>query len=146
MSSPASGSPSMFVPPYYAAASARAIVERYPFGTLITTSEAGLQATALPFVFETDAPDEMRLLGHLAGRNAQSRSLHTGQTVLMLFSGPNAYISAAHYHDKPQVPTWNYVAAQARGVLEVLPEREQRMFVLERTVEVMERDRSQRWT
>jgi len=52
---------------------------------------------------------------HLANNNAVTASL-TEATVLALFEGPHAYVSASWYRDPPaNVPTWNYVAIEVEG-------------------------------
>lgn len=145
-SDPTPPRPGMFVPVQYVAPDPRALVLRYPFATLVTVTPAGPYATALPVVFETDEPDEQRLLSHLAGRNPHASVLASGQPALLIFSGPDTYISPRWYHDKPEVPTWNYIAVQVRGTLDLLDGREDRMRVLARTTEVMERDQPQPWT
>jgi transcriptional regulator len=125
----------MFVPAQYTAKSPRAIVEAYPFGLLVTTDANGLHATQTPIFFETDDPEEMRLVGHIARRNPQASGLAPGQQALVVFTGPHAYISGSWYRTKPEVPTWNYVSAQVSGILEPLDEPEQNRAILEKTAQ-----------
>lgn len=131
--------PSMFVPPYYAADDLRALIRNHPFANVVTTATNGLFATSTPLVFETDAEDENRLIGHIALRNTHSDQLATAQPALAIFNGPNAYISPRWYVDKPQVPTWNYLSAQVRGTLETVMDSEGARNILIRTISVMER-------
>ena len=138
--------PGMFVPAQYVAPDPRLLVARYPFATLITVTSAGPYATALPVVFETDEPAEGRLLSHLAGRNPHAAVLASGQAALLVFSGPDTYISPRWYQEMREVPTWNYIAVQVRGTLDLLDSHEDRMRVLARTTEIMERDQPQPWT
>lgn len=145
-SAPSTSRPRMFVPAQYVAPDPRALVVRYPFATLITVTPAGPYATALPVVFETDDPNEQRLLSHLAGRNPHASVLASGQPALLVFSGPESYISPRWYHEMREVPTWNYIAVQVRGTLDLLDSDDERMRVLARTAEVMERDQPQPWT
>jgi transcriptional regulator len=125
----------MFVPAQYAAKNPRAIVEAYPFGMLVTTDAAGMHATQTPIFFETDDPEEMRLVGHIARRNPQAAGFAPGQPALVVFTGPHAYISGSWYQTKPEVPTWNYVSAQISGILEPLDEPEQNRAILEKTAQ-----------
>ena len=145
-SAPAAPRPGMFVPVQYVAPDPRSLMLRYPFATLITVTPSGPFATALPVVFETDAPGELRLLSHLAGRNPHASVLASGQPALLLFSGPEAYVSPRWYREMREVPTWNYLAVQVRGTLELLDSHAQRMFVLERTTQIMEGDQAEPWT
>lgn len=137
--------PKMFAPAYYAAAEPAAIVRDHPFALLVTTGEAGLHATLAPICFERDG-DEAVLVGHLARRNPHAAALASGQPALAVFTGPHAYVSSRWYEEKPEVPTWNYLAAQARGTLEPIDELEAAREVLRRTVEVAERGAAEPWT
>lgn len=139
----------MYVPPHYAAGDAsrlRALIERYPFALLVSGGAEGCWATSLPLVYETDDPAETRLIGHLARRNGHAQALETTRAALAVFSGPNAYISSRWYIAKPEVPTWNYVAVQARGELEIFRDEETTRFVLDRTTTVVERGKPAAWT
>ena len=40
--------------------------------------------------------------------------------MLVIFTGPHAYISPRWYEDKERVPTWNYTAVHAYGVPQML--------------------------
>lgn len=137
--------PSMFVPPYYAAEDLRGLIRNYPFANVVTTAASGLFATSTPLVFETEAEDENRLVGHIALRNAHSDRLVTAQPALAIFNGPNAYISPRWYVDKPQVPTWNYLSAQVRGILEPVMDDEGARKILIRTIAVMEKAAPEPW-
>lgn len=106
----------LFVPEAYRAADACAIVGKYPFALLVSVNQAGLWATSTPIIFE--GPDQRTLVGHLARRNAHATALETGDSVLAVFQGPHAYISPRWYSEKPEVPTWDYVATQVRGTIE----------------------------
>lgn len=103
----------MYIPPLFRAddrALLDAVLDAHPFATLVT---APLFASHLPFLRDGDA-----LLTHVARANPHWRA--TGEA-LVLFSGPQAYVSPTWYRDPAaHVPTWNYVAVQVRGPLEVL--------------------------
>lgn len=57
-----------------------------------------------------------RLQFHLANGNPVTRHLD-GRRVLASIAGADAYISPDWYGTPDQVPTWNYVAAEARGTV-----------------------------
>lgn len=137
--------PQMYVPAHYAARDARALMRQYPFANVVTGSAAALFATSTPLVFETDADEESRLVGHIALRNAHAAQLTHAQPVLAIFNGPNAYISPRWYVDKPQVPTWNYLAVQVRGELEPIIDPEGTLAVLQQTITLMEHAADSPW-
>lgn len=138
--------PSLFAPPLYAAADPSAIVEAYPFALLVTPAEGGgTHATSTAVFFERD-DDRTSLVGHMARRNPHAQALAEGQSALAVFWGPHAYISSRWYSAKPEVPTWNYLQAHVRGVLEPIDDPEAQLAVLRRTAEVLERKGEPPWT
>ncbi|CAN7511104.1 FMN-binding negative transcriptional regulator [Caulobacter sp. LjRoot300] len=136
---------SMFVPPLYRAEDPAGIVEAHPFALLVTGEGGDLHATATPIFFEREG-EHAFLVGHMARRNAHAQSLAAGQSALAVFWGPHAYISSRWYAAKPEAPTWNYVQAQARGVLEPIDDPARQRAILTRTAEVLERRGEPPWT
>jgi transcriptional regulator len=61
------------------------------------------------------------LEGHLARANPHHRQVSEGAEALVIFAGPDAYITPEWYAAKREhgrvVPTWNYVAVHAYGTL-----------------------------
>ncbi|MGH3626464.1 MAG: FMN-binding negative transcriptional regulator [Sciscionella sp.] len=137
--------PEMYVPAHYAAPDARTLILQYPFANVVTMGGTTPFATSTPLVFETDASDERRLVGHVALRNPHAERLLEAQPVLAIFNGPSGYISPRWYVDKPQVPTWNYLAAQLRGELQPILDLEGARAVLVRLITVMERGAEAPW-
>lgn len=121
----------MYLPGHFAVddrAAALEIIREYPFALLISTSEDGPMVTSVPLVIETAAcahapADALTLLGHLARGNPQWRAWSVGPVALAVFRGPDAYVSPARYADREAVPTWNYIAVEVNGTIEVLDER-----------------------
>jgi len=99
-----------------------ALIERHPFGLLISTGPDGLLANGLPFLLRREAGALGTLAAHMARANEQWRTLD-GQSVLVVFQGPQIYITPAFYETKREtgkvVPTWNYAMVQARGLARV---------------------------
>lgn len=96
-----------------------ALLQRFPFVTLITLDADGAAcANQVPVIHRREG-DNIVVEGHWARANPQSR--HRGE-LLMLVQGPHHYISPGWYPDKEtsaRVPTWNYAAAQLRGILDI---------------------------
>ena len=136
----------MYVPASYAAPDPRAIAREFPFATLTTVGPEGPLATLAPIFFETEAADEMRLIGHMARRNVQASMLENGQRALVLFNGPHAYISASWYRERPTVPTWNYVSAQVSGTLAPIDDPAEQLGILRLTAERLEGKSDGAWT
>ncbi len=139
----------MYVPAAFdASASGRchALIEAYPFGTLVTVDEAGVPfATHLPFLLDPAASPRGTLLGHVARANPQWRHFAAGRPALAVFQGPHAYVSPAWYGVQPSVPTWNYVAVHAYGIPAVLEEPGRVRALLARLVTTHEAGRPDAW-
>jgi transcriptional regulator len=101
-----------------------ALIRAHPFAQLITAGEQGLVANPLPLLLNPEASANGTLRGHLARANDQVAALRTGGQALVIFQGPQAYISPSWYLSKAEhgkvVPTWNYVAVHAWGVPRVI--------------------------
>ena len=102
-----------------------AFIEAHPLATLVTSASGeGLLATHLPLVLNRSAGPMGTLVGHFARANPHSRSA-AGDAVdaLVIFSGPDAYITPSWYPTKQEtgrvVPTWNYAVVHAYGMLQV---------------------------
>jgi len=56
---------------------------------------------------------------HIARRN-RAMPIAAGTRAIASFGGPGAYVSPDWYGSADQVPTWNYVVAEAEGAIEPL--------------------------
>lgn len=95
-----------------------------PFGTLVTMTADGLEASHIPFVLKTEPRPLGTLQGHVARGNGQWRDSSLDTEALVIFMGPESYITPSWYPTKQQtgkvVPTWNYVVVHAYGQLRVI--------------------------
>ena len=90
---------------------------------LVSLGEDGLTADHLPLEFDAMAGEYGTLLGHVARANPLWR-VAAGTPVLVVFGGPQAYVSPSWYPSKAAthkvVPTWNYTVVHAHGVLQAV--------------------------
>ena len=91
-------------------------------GILVTMADGRLAGTHLPLILDRESGPMGTLAGHLARANPQSTPAASGTTAaLIIFAGPDAYVTPEWYATKKEtgrvVPTWNYVAVHAYGVL-----------------------------
>lgn len=101
------------------------LIATHPLGTLVTLGSAGLDANAIPFEFDpapTAAAPHGTLLAHVARANPLWRDHAGTPEVLVVFQGPQSYITPSWYvASKPEhgkvVPTWNYCVVHAHGPL-----------------------------
>lgn len=96
------------------------LIAEYPLAWVVS---ADFQATPLPLIVETDAAGAVSaLVGHFARRNPQIEAIRTAPDVLLLFQGPQSYVSPRLVSKPAWGPTWNYAVARLRARLEFLPD------------------------
>ncbi|MNZ53712.1 Protease synthase and sporulation protein PAI 2 [compost metagenome] len=117
--------------------------------TLVTAGERGLQASHLPLLLEPGEGEHGTLYGHLARGNPQWRELAAGAEAMLIFQGPDAYVSPAFYPAKAEhgkvVPTWNYIAVHAYGQAEVIEDAPRLLDIVSRLTRQHEGEREQPW-
>ena len=105
-----------------------ALIAAQPLGLLITSGPGGLQANHVPFLIDSNASDRGVLRAHLARANPQLHELAAVSECLVVFQGPQHYISPSHYATKREtgkvVPTWNYITVHAWGAPRVMDDAE----------------------
>ena len=101
------------------------LIRDYPLALLVTTGDAGTLANPIPFIINDEATV---LRAHMARANGQWKTLEGPTEALVIFQGPQTYISPGFYASKKEhgrvVPTWNYAIVQVRGTLRVIEEAE----------------------
>lgn len=104
------------------------LIRTYPLGLLISGGREGLLANHIPFVLSTEAGEPAVLECHLALANQQWREFEGGAPCLVVFQGPQAYVTPSWYPAKQEhgkvVPTWNYVVVQVRGTAHTVSDRD----------------------
>jgi transcriptional regulator len=103
-----------------------ALMRARPFATLVSAGAAGLFASHLPTVLKDDGPYGL-IECHLARANPHCNELAAGNEALMIFQGPESYITPNWYPTKAAtgkvVPTWNFAVVHAFGRPEVIKDR-----------------------
>ncbi|PWF46104.1 FMN-binding negative transcriptional regulator [Massilia glaciei] len=126
------------------------LIGTHPLGTLVMHGAAGLSADHIPFEIAAPASDAPFgvLRAHVARANPLWRQ--GGQQALVVFQGPGAYISPAHYAEKAisgkVVPTWNYAAVHAHGTLRAIEDPAWLLALLERLTARHEGTRAMPWS
>jgi transcriptional regulator len=80
----------------------------------------------------------------MARANPQWRQAD-GQTVLAMFTGPHAYISAGWYEAPDVVPTWNYAAVHVYGRFEAIHDTPSLLAIVRSFVEFYESANPEPW-
>lgn len=116
-----------------------ALIRARPLAALVSVGPVGLYATHLPTVLKDDGPYGV-IECHLARANPHWKDLAAGNEALMIFQGPEGYITPNWYPSKADhgkvVPTWNYAVVHAYGRPEVMEDKDWlRRHVTELTVQ-----------
>ncbi len=93
-------------------------IRAYPLGLVCVNGDVAPLAAHTPVLAAMDGGAPL-LRFHLSAHNPVTRRLEAGAAALIVFTGPDAYISPDWYGPIPnQVPTWNYLSVEAEGGVE----------------------------
>lgn len=117
------------------------LVDEFPFAWIVTSS---FNSTPLPMLPER-GPDGIivSLLGHCSRRNLIVADLQANPRALVVFQGPSGYISPRLVSEPNWGPTWNYAAV--RFVVEIEFVEDETATAIERLLDKMEGNESERW-
>jgi transcriptional regulator len=122
-------------------------IRRTGLATLVSATAEGLIASHVPMLLDPTPAPYGTLIGHLARPNPQAN--HAIGEVLVIFQGPEAYISPSWYATKRQdgkvVPTWNYVAVHAYGTIEFFNDPARLRAVVTQLTDRQEASRPEPW-
>ncbi|OIK28203.1 FMN-binding negative transcriptional regulator [Streptomyces malaysiense] len=147
----------MFVPPQYREPDGSWMVDlmrRNPLALCVTNGDAadGPYATHLPVIRDPGMTGEWAedlsggtLLGHMNLQNPHWAALRDGQSVLLVFTGPHAYVSPTVYEKSPAAPTWDFTAVHVHGTVEKLTSAQDTLDVVKSTVRAFESDLGTGW-
>jgi transcriptional regulator len=144
----------MYLPAHFAESRPQVLrdfIAAQPLGLLVTQNRAGgIDANSVPFFL--DAGDEASpgvLRAHVARANPLWKEARDDVDALVVFQGPQGYVSPAWYPSKAEhgkvVPTWNYVMVQARGRLRAIDDPAWLLQLVTRLTERHETPRSAPW-
>lgn len=112
------------------AAHLTALIEAHPFCLITSVLEGRPVAAHTPVLVDPTQSGLPTLRFHLANANPVMQALISGAPALIIATGPHAYISPDWYDLGPdQVPTWNYLSAEAEGVAHVLDKADKAQFL-----------------
>jgi transcriptional regulator len=101
-----------------------ALMRVRPFAVFVSVGGNGLDVTHLPTVLK----DAGQIECHVARANPHWKNLDADRDALMIFQGPEAYITPNWYPSKAEhgkvVPTWNYAVVHAHGRAKAVDDQE----------------------
>lgn len=116
----------MYIPKHFEQPSVAIMQESMaanPLATLVTLTPDGLCGDHIPMRLQHEPHPYGTLTGHVSRANPVWQQ-GASQEVLVIFSGPDAYITPSWYASKSTtgkvVPTWNYAVVHAYGILRAI--------------------------
>lgn len=122
---------------------ALAFLRQRSFGQITAIGPDGLLAAHVPVLLDVDGTT---LDLHLVRSNPIARTLACPLDVLLTVTGPDGYVSPDWYGVPDQVPTWNYVAVEIRGTLEMRDQDNMRNVLDRQTAHFEGRLPKPQWT
>lgn len=126
------------------------LIASHPLGAWVCHGREGLIANHVPFLLDRSRGPHGTLIGHVARANGVWRELGAATPSVVMFQGPQAYITPGWYPGKTEhgrvVPTWNYVVAHAHGVARAIEDREWLLDMLNQLTDAQEARQAAPWS
>lgn len=121
------------------------LIATHPLAWVTARGGERAAASPLPLLADLDADGQVvSLLGHMARANPLMAALEADNRALILFQGPQSYISPNHVRDRAWGPTWNYAVLTIEAEITLRPDLNH--HAIERLVTEMERGQNQPWS
>ena len=91
-----------------------AFMKENPFAVITGFGEEFPVATHIPIAIEI-RDDKLYLLGHMMKNTDHHKAFEKNEHVLVIFNGPNTFVTANWYTDPKVGSTWNYLTVHAKG-------------------------------
>jgi len=110
--------PSLYIPKAHVVDDLRFLhdfMEEFGFVTLVTATPT-LRITHIPSVLDRSQGKFGTIRGHISAQNPQKAALDGTHQAVVVFRGPQGYISPTWYTTQTSVvPTWNFAVVHASG-------------------------------
>lgn len=99
-------------------------IEAHPFAFLTGSDLEGCQvATQIPMLMEV-RDGEMYLQGHFMRKTDHHKAFMENPKALVVFTGPDTYVSASWYSNPQIGSTWNYMSVHVSGEIRFMSDEE----------------------
>jgi hypothetical protein len=116
-------------------------MDEYSFIDLVTGSPE-IRITHIPVLLDRNAGKYGTLYGHISRQNPQSGTFDGQHHAVIVFRGPDAYISPTWYAKPEVVPTWNFAVVHASGRPKPIAEKTSLHYLLARLIRKFEGNES----
>ena len=125
------------------------LMDEHALGAWVVHCTDGLAANHVPFLLDRSRGPHGTLIGHVARANPVWRALGTATPSLVMFQGPQSYITPNWYPGKAEhgkvVPTWDYAVVHAHGVARAVEDPAWLLDLLERLTNAHEAAQPAPW-
>jgi len=125
------------------------LVRDNPLGTLTLFIEGRFEINHIPFALDTDSSGICKLRAHIPRANSLSKIATDTQSCVVVFQGPDGYISPSWYATKQEhgkvVPTWNYAVVHVHGEIKTIDDSTWVIQQLQDLTQQHEENRSKQW-
>ncbi len=146
----------MYLPPQFRdtdPAIVQRIMREHPLASIVSVGGDGFPVLShIPLHWQAaslwgdePASEHGVLLGHCARANPHAQCLALQPSALVSFMGPQAYMSPGVYADKLRVPTWTYLAVQAKVQTRIVDPHTDRDRILKCLIADHEPSYAQQW-
>jgi transcriptional regulator len=97
------------------------LMDEFAFADLITAAPT-IRITHIPTLLERNAGRYGTIYGHISKNNEQQKAFDGNSQAVVVFHGPESYISPTWYEEVEAVPTWNFAVVHASGTLKPITE------------------------
>lgn len=109
-------------------------IEQHPFAFMTGSFLSGKQvATQIPFLLE-ERNGELFLQGHFMRNTDHHQAFVENPNALLVFTGPDCYVSASWYSDPQNGSTWNYMSVHIAGEINFMTSDELITFMRKLTL------------
>lgn len=142
----------MYVPAHFAESDTsvlHALIRAQPLGTWVTQGAGELLVNHIPFYLDANQGEHGTLVGHVARANPVWNAFSRTTPSVVIFQGPQAYISPSWYPSKQAdgkvVPTWNYAVVHAHGTPRVVEDRARLLEIVRLLTDAHETGQGKPW-
>lgn len=121
-----------------------ALIEEYPLAWVVASGGDGEESTLLPLIGVYGEDGQLtELIGHMGRSNPLHATLIADPRALILFKGPDGYVSPNQVGRRNWGPTWNYTQLRIHAEITFTPDATPE--ALDVLTEAVERDQPQPW-
>ncbi len=142
----------MYLPQHFAEsdpAVLQALIKAYPLGAWATCADSELTVNHIPFWLDPSRGEHGTLIGHVARANPVWKTFSKDMPSIVIFQGPQAYISPSWMPTKQatgkMVPTWNYAVVHAHGWPQIVEEPDKIGHIVSTLTDIHEAGQAAPW-